>query len=130
MDTKALPDLVSDPHDRIERGQRVLEDHSDLVPSEFTHLFLVQFHQALPLKKDTAPCEPAWKRNQTHKTQARDGLSAAALSDDAQDLTSLQVKGDPINGMDGSSPDEKSNFHVFDADHFPKTVSKVKFVIG
>ncbi len=60
MRLEHLGDLVADPHHRVERGHRLLEDHADLAAAHVLHRGLVEREQVAPVEPDRArrPASP------------------------------------------------------------------------
>jgi len=50
MRLEHLGDLVPDPHQGVQRAQRFLKDHRDVVPAQGQHVPLGQFQQIAPLE--------------------------------------------------------------------------------
>ncbi len=49
-----LADLVADPVVRVQRRQRVLEDHGDILAAEFAHLIVAETQQVDAVEPDLA----------------------------------------------------------------------------
>ena len=82
MQPDGLGDLVADGVDRVQAGQRFLEDHRDLVAADLAHLVFGELHQVddRPVglaKQDLATFDPATgaELDQTHDRQRGDRLA-------------------------------------------------------
>src|SRR5262249_40392743 len=86
VEAKRLRDLPADPVDGVERGHRVLEDHSDPVPAEFLELALGELGQLTSVEPDRAFDDQPGRRQQADDAERRHRLSATGLADDTEDL--------------------------------------------
>ena len=93
MQPNRLGDLVADPHHRVERGHRLLEDHRDAVAADRAHLGLVEAEQVGAFERHAAADDPARRiRHQPHDRQRGDALAAAGLADDRQRLAAANAE--------------------------------------
>ena len=90
-----LDDLAPGLQDRVQRGERVLEDHGDPAAADPAHLPLALGQQVLAAQRYRGPGselapDPG---NQTHDGQSGEALAAAGLADEP----------DPLAGADGEA---------------------------
>ncbi|MPL91104.1 hypothetical protein SDC9_37167 [bioreactor metagenome] len=94
-----LGDLPADPHRRVQRGERILEDEGDLAAAHLCQCALGHGGKvAHPVEQDL----PARDARRRAAEQAQDGpaggrLAAARLADDAEDLARGDVEADPVD---------------------------------
>ncbi len=101
MELDGFDDLIAHGEDGVEAGHRLLEDHGDFVAADFAHLSLGEFEQVSAFEEDFAgDYFSGRRRDQPHYAQSRDAFSAAAFTDDAQGLPSLDLPGNIINRPD------------------------------
>ncbi len=112
-----LPDVERLHHDvahlaaRVERGDRVLEDH--LHPrAGFAHHVPVHRGQLVALEAHRARCRPG----ELHDRPAGGALAAPRLADEAERLARADVEADAGHGVDDESgaPDRKLDDEVLD----------------
>ena len=96
-----LHELVADLVERVQRRQRVLEDHRDLVPAQLAHLLVGGGQEVLAVEADGARdlCV-AREARQPHHGQRRDALPRPRLAHDAQCLAAVHRVGDAIDCLD------------------------------
>ena len=94
-----LGDLVADGLRRVQRGQRVLEDHPDQVPADVLHLVLGQRGDVRAVDGDPPGGDVAAAGQQAHDRQRGHRLAAAGFADDAQALARLDGEADPGQGV-------------------------------
>ena len=100
---RGLGDLVPDPHHRIQRGHRLLEDHRDLLAGQRRRDLAVMVCRSLP-RYSIAPdstLDPGGQ--QVGDRPQRHGLARAGLADDAEALALGDVEADVIDD-DGRRP--------------------------
>jgi len=102
MDAQAFHNLFADGHGRVQRGHRVLENHADLVASEFAQFFFVQRQYVLAVAGDLGAFLDDSER---WFEQAQDGFccygfAAARLSNKGEGLASVQLKADAADCLD------------------------------
>ena len=94
-----LGDLLADRHRRVQRGQRVLEDHADLVAADVAHALLRERAQFLAIELDAAGGDVAAGRKQVHDRQGGHGLTAAGFADDAERLARLDLEANSVDSV-------------------------------
>src|SRR5664279_4401307 len=87
-----LDELLPDRVQRIERGERVLEDRADRAAADLPHLLVGQIVDAPALEADLAASDPAGRVEQADDRRARQRLARARLADDAEDLAGRDVE--------------------------------------
>ena len=88
-----LDDLPADRLHRIQRGDRILEDHRDAAVAQLAHAGLARLHQVLAFETDAAASEAhAGLGQDAHQRQRRQRLAAAGLADDRQRAARRQAK--------------------------------------
>jgi hypothetical protein len=79
--------LIADPHDRIERGHRLLEDHRDGRASQLAELFSGELEQigvgAVASEKNST-ASAGLRGQQSHNSQGCERLAGTGLSDQSQ----------------------------------------------
>ncbi len=94
-----LGDLVADPHERIERGHRLLEDHADAAAAQETHFRGLQSEEVPALEVDAAVQDFQGRRQQAHDGAGRDRLAGSAFPHDAEDLAGIERERDILDGV-------------------------------
>ena len=87
-----LGDLLTDAHDGVERRQRVLEDHCDLVSAQLVHLLFGNAQQVASVVKDLSALINRVHRRDTHDRFRCNGLTRAGLTDDRQRFSLVQIE--------------------------------------
>ncbi|CAM5286418.1 Vitamin B12 import ATP-binding protein BtuD [Streptomyces fumanus] len=95
-----LGDLPAHRVVRRQRGQRVLEDHGDLVAAELLHLLLGGGDEFLAVQDDLAVDRGGARVVQAQDGQVGHGLAGAGLADDAQGPAALDVEGETVDRPD------------------------------
>ena len=106
--------LVADRVDGIERGHRVLKDHSDLAPANPSHLVVFELHQVAAVEDDLARDRFSRRENQPHYRKACDGFAAARLADERERRAALDGKAHVVNRFDRARAREKVRAQVLD----------------
>ncbi len=88
-----LCQLLADAHDRVQAGQRVLEDHGNLVPAQLVEVFFLNFQQVLAVIQHFAAFDDGVTRQDAKDALAGDGFAGAGFTDDGQGLPLVQVEG-------------------------------------
>ena len=84
VDPNGLSDLVADFENRIEGGERFLENHGDAIASNMLQVFLFQLQQVLAGEQDVTPRNFARRLvDETENAEGRDGLAAPGLAHQA-----------------------------------------------
>ncbi|MPM08771.1 hypothetical protein SDC9_55087 [bioreactor metagenome] len=105
--TQTIGQLMSDREDRIERGHRLLKDHSDLIAAKGTHRGVIRLRDIHDRsvgarKPQGAPGDPAASEfHQPHQRQRGHRLARATLPDDADGFARTDGKADVAHADDG-----------------------------
>ena len=87
-----LHQLVADLVEGMQRRQRVLEDHRDVVAAQPAHVLVGGRQQVLAVEDDRArDLRVAGEAGQAHHGQRRDALARARLAHDAQRLAAVHA---------------------------------------
>ena len=89
-----LGDLVADAVHRVQRRERVLEDHRDVAPADLAQLVGGQREQLGALEDDLAADLGALAVEQAHDREVGDALPRARLADDAERLAAAKGERD------------------------------------
>src|SRR5262249_60251050 len=92
MQPDRLGYLVADRLSRVERGQRILEDHRDLVAPDLAQLIVGQADQLAVPQPDRAADDVTAGWQQAHDRQPRHRLPAARFGDQAEWLARLEAQ--------------------------------------
>ena len=96
---ESLDDLFRNPHHRIERGHRLLEDHADLAAAQILHRLLVKGDQVAAAEADRAGCRFHRLRQKSHDGMGDHRLSGAGLAYDAQRLAGRNRERNLLDGV-------------------------------
>ncbi len=97
-------ELAADGVDRIEARHRLLKDHGDPVAADLAHGRIVGRHEVLIAKADFAMSDPAGRiGDEPQQRQRSCALAAAALPDQREDFTFVQVERHAIDRGDDTS---------------------------
>ena len=94
-----LAHLVADGLGRVQRGERILEDHRDLVAPDPAQLLVLEADQLAVVELDGAADDGPARRQQPHDRQPGHGLAAARLPDDAEGLPGVHVQVDVSDSL-------------------------------
>ena len=114
VDERALGDLGADPHDRVERAHRLLEDHRHLRAADAVEVGLAQRHQVLAIQQDLAGGDARLRRQHAEDGAQRHALAGARLPDDPERIASGDLERHPVHRADQSAP--AGDLHVQVAD--------------
>ena len=81
-----LRDLLADGQYRIQRRQRLLEDHGDLLAAQVFDAALVEPQEILAVDEDAAPGDARRLRQEPEQRQRRHRFAATRFPDDAERL--------------------------------------------
>ncbi len=105
VDLEHLPELCPDGEDRVQRGQRVLEDHRHLRATDPAPFVLAQGEQIAPLEEDLAAGdEPRRGVEDAHHGLCGDGLAGARLPEHRQRLARRHAVADAVDGLRHTVP--------------------------
>ena len=87
-----LGDLEADPERRVQRRERVLEDHADPVASQRPPLVRRQAAEVSPREAERARAERGFGTEEPEDRERRRALAGAGLADEAQGTALLDVE--------------------------------------
>ena len=96
MRADRLDELPADAVQGMQRGQRVLEDHRELLAAQGAHLLRARAEQLAAVEVDPAR-DARVPGMQTHQRQRRDRLARARLADDPERAPGAQLVADPVD---------------------------------
>ena len=101
VDADDVLDLVADLEHGVERGQRVLEHHGDLAAAEVLHLLVALGQEVLAAVADLAAGDLGLGLlQQAEDGEPGDGLAAAGLAHEAEDLAVVHADVDAVQRLD------------------------------
>jgi hypothetical protein len=92
-----LGDLDADRDHRVQRGQRVLEDHGHPAAAQVAQLAAAHGEQVLAVQVGAAAQLDALAGQQPHQGERGDRLAAARLAHQAHDLALVDLEGDTVD---------------------------------
>ncbi len=95
-----LGDLQPDRDHRVQRGERVLEDHAHVAAAAVPHLPVGEPQQVGALERHLAGDRVAALGQQPHDRQRRHGLAATGLADQADGLAGLHREAHAVDGRE------------------------------
>ena len=112
MGPDRLDDLLADPVERIEAGQRILEDHADALAADAAHFLRRQIVDPHARQIDLAAGDAAGRIDQPDDGKAGDRLAGAGFADDAEHLALGDVEGDAVDGAQRAAPGDEFDLEV------------------
>ena len=101
MDAHDIFYLMTDLEDGVERRQRILEHHRDLAPAEVLHLLVALGQKVLaPVADLPAGDLGLGLLQQTEDGEPGDGLAAAGLAHEPEDLPLVHADVDAVQRLD------------------------------
>ena len=91
VDLNRLDKLRADSEEGVQRGERILKDHRDLVAADRAHLLLAGAEQVLAVEDRLAAYLRVGGARQAHDRQRANGLAGARFADDAERLSWLNL---------------------------------------
>ena len=102
VEAQRLGDLLAGPVERVQGGERVLEDHGHPLAAHPSVLRLGQPHELVALEADAALDGARARRQEPHDGAAAHGLAGARLTHQADDLAGPDGEIEPVDGVDGA----------------------------
>ena len=103
MGEHGFGDLMTDAHDRVERGHGLLKDHRHGTAAMCAHFVLSEGEEVFGVVGRVAELEAAGEvrggRKKTEQGQRGCRFSGAGFADEANGLTGRDVEGDAVNGF-------------------------------
>jgi hypothetical protein len=97
-------DLSADGVERVERGERILEDDTDLAAAELAHLFRRQVVDAPAFEAHFAGGDAPGRLEQPDDGEAGDRLAGARLAHHAEHFARCDGKRDAVQCGEGAAP--------------------------
>ena len=83
-----LGDLPPNREQRVERGQRILEHHRDVLPADFPTVVFRHFQNVTPAEQNfTSGHKTGWGVQNSHNRLGRDGFTRPRLTQDGERLS-------------------------------------------
>ena len=114
MGLDGLDELMADRIERIEAGQRVLEDGADAGAAHLAHLLVGQIVDAPALEADFAAGNAARRFEQADDGSAGQRLAGARFAHHAQHLARRDVEGDVVDREQGAAARRELDAEVAD----------------
>ena len=99
---------------RVERGQRVLKNRTDLAAPDVAHLVVVQVVNALAFEQNLPPGHTARWLQQTNDRRARERLARTRLAHHAQNFTGGDVERNIVQRTQRAVAAGEFHHQVFD----------------
>ena len=114
VELDGLDNLLADLRGRVHAGHRILEDHGDLVAADLLHFLVGSLHDVVASQIDLA----ALNARRRHRVELHDGLSgnglaAAGLANDSQNLALVHVQRHAADGLNLACIGVKRHAQVF-----------------
>ena len=109
-------DLVAHAHHRVEGGQRLLEDHRDLVTAYLPQAFRRHASEVCALEEDLASGEARLAWEEADERPQRHRLSGAGFPDEAERLAAAQVEGGAVDCADEAARERELHAQVADVE--------------
>src|SRR5258708_35937514 len=100
MGADGLDQLVADFVERIEAGERILEDHADPFAADTAHFLRQQMVDPQSRKVDLAAADAAGRIDQPDDGKSGHGFSGAGFADYAKHLALGDVEGNSVDGAE------------------------------
>src|SRR5581483_6559029 len=101
---------------RVERGERVLEDHGDVAAADLAELARREPQQVGPFEQDLALDVGRRAVEQTHDREARDALPGARLAYDAERLAAAEAERELRDRADDAVAGSEAHREVSDVE--------------
>ena len=99
---QSLSDLVADFENRIEGGERFLENHGDAIASNVLQVFFPQLQQVLAGEKDAPPRNFARGLvDEAENAESRNGLATPGFAHQADGFLAPHLETDAVDGANG-----------------------------
>ena len=114
MGLDGLDELAADGIERIETGQRILEDGADPGAAYFAHLLVGQVVDAPSFEPDLARGDAAGRLEQADDGVAGERLAGARFAHHAQNLAGGDVERHVVDRQQGAAPRRELDAQVLD----------------
>ena len=98
MRPDGLHELRPDAVERVQRRERVLEDHRDLLAADPAQLLLAHAQEIAAVEQHLAAERRVRAAGQAEHGEVRDALAGAGLADDAERAPGVDGEGDAVDG--------------------------------
>ena len=100
MGADGFDQLVADPVQRIEAGERVLKNHADPLSPDAAHFFRGQIVDPQARQIDLAAADAAGRIDQADHGEASDGFPGAGFADHAAHFALGDVERNAVDGAE------------------------------
>ncbi len=114
VEEQTLLHLGSDAHEGVQTGHGLLKDHRQIAALDLAELSLTALEELLPRQGDAPPHLHQPPGQQAADAHGGDGLAAARLPHQAQNLPLVQGEGDPVHGAAALPGPEEADVQVVD----------------
>ncbi len=114
MGLDGFDELAPDGVERIEAGQRILEDRADLLAAQPPHLRAAQIVDPLPVEQDTPAGDVPRRLEEADDRGAGQRLAGARFADDAQHLALGDIEADAVDRRHGAAPCREGDAEILD----------------
>ena len=108
--------LLADPVERVEAGERVLEHHADALAADLAHRLGRQIVDPLAAQQHLPARDAAGRLDQPDHRRAGDRLAGAGLADHAEHFAGPDVERDVVDGGENPAPGRKLDLEVLHAE--------------
>jgi hypothetical protein len=116
VDADRLDELVSHAIHRVQTGERVLEDHGDLLAANCAHFLARSSEQVASLEEDLAGDQRPLGVVEAEDRKIGDALARPGLADDAERLAAAHRERELVNRMHDSVGRRELDGEVLDLD--------------
>ena len=112
MGSDGLDQLIADPVQRVQAGERVLKNHADPLSPDPAHFFRRQVVDPHARQIDPAAGDAAGRIDQADHRKTGDGFSGAGFADHAQHFALGDVEGNPVDGAQRAAAGDELHLKV------------------
>src|ERR1700693_3507273 len=113
MEPEHFSNLFSDRKDGVKRGHRLLEDHRNFFSPELPHRLGAHGKQRAAFKNDVPAFNFTGRRNQAEYGERGHTFAATGFSHQSENLSTVDLKRDVVNGPDQPFAGLEGGFQVF-----------------
>jgi hypothetical protein len=124
-----LGDLRADPHRRVQRPLRVLEDHRGVAAPMLLQFLLAAADELHALEPDRAG-NVGRARQQAHDRIRADGLAGTGLADDGQRLAGFDGEADTLHRVHDGAPRAEAYPQVADVKQGPRLSGRWRWLVA
>ena len=115
MRKHGLGELAPDLVQRVQRGERVLEDHRDVVTADRAQLGVRQRDEVAALEQDAPRDARPLQAREPERRERGDGLAGPRLADDPERAPLEYLVGDAVDGVHDPVLGRELDLEVLDA---------------